>query len=121
MQILKNTHIYWLERRVISKLYIGQSATIRLDQEVTRRVKSEKGVRQGCCVSPILFDLYSEYPTSETLKGFEDFKTGQVICAVKYADDLVLLAEEETMLQGVTERLIKGGKYHGKKKNVENS
>jgi hypothetical protein len=52
----------------------------------------------------ILFNLYSEYLTKEALEGFGDFKiAGQVIRTVKYADDLVLLAREETVLQGMTE------------------
>jgi hypothetical protein len=43
----------------------------------------------------ILFSLYSEYLIKEALEGFGDFKIGvQVICNVKYADDLVILAEE---------------------------
>jgi hypothetical protein len=43
----------------------------------------------------------------EALEGFVDFKIGgQVIRNVKYADDLVLRAKEEAVLQGMTERLI---------------
>ena len=43
----------------------------------------------------------------EVLEGFVDFKTGgQVIRTVKYADDLVLRAKEEAVLQGMIERLI---------------
>jgi hypothetical protein len=46
--------------------------------------------------------MYSEYHTQEALESFGDFKIGgQVICNVKYADDLVLLAKEETVLQGL--------------------
>jgi hypothetical protein len=52
-------------------------------------------VRQGCCLSPILFNLYSQCLTKETLDGLGDFKTGgQIIQTVKYADDLVLMAKE---------------------------
>jgi hypothetical protein len=50
-------------------------------------------------------------------------KTGrrvrQVICTVKYADDLVLLAKEEAVLQGVTERLMEIGRCYGMEMNVE--
>jgi hypothetical protein len=58
-----------------------------------------KGVRQGCCLSPILFNLYSECLTKEALEGFGDLKIGQIINTVKYEDDLVLLAKEETVLR----------------------
>jgi hypothetical protein len=87
-----------------------QSVKIRLDQGERRSVKIGRGVRQGCCLSPIVFNLYSEYLTKEALEGFGDFKTGgQVIGTVKYADDLVLLAREEKVLQGVVDRLIEIG------------
>jgi hypothetical protein len=99
--------IDWCERRLISKLYMEQSVKIRLDQGETRSVKIGKGVRQGCCLSPILFNLHSEYLTNEALEGFGDFKIGgQVIHTVKYADYLVLLAREEKVLQGMVDGLI---------------
>ena len=50
-------------------------------------------------MSPIPFDLYSEYHNKEALEGFGDFKIGrQAIRAVKYADGIVLLAMEEAVL-----------------------
>jgi hypothetical protein len=52
-------------------------------------------------LSPSLFNLRSEYLTKEALEGFGDFKTGQLIRTVKYADDLVLLAKEEMVLQSM--------------------
>jgi hypothetical protein len=62
-------------------------------------VKTGRGVRQGCCLLLIPFNLYSDYLIKEALEGFGDFKiTGQVICTVKYADDFVLLAKEEAVL-----------------------
>jgi len=43
----------------------------------------------------------AKYLTKKDLKGFGDFNgRGQVICTTKYADDLVLLAKEEMVLQG---------------------
>jgi hypothetical protein len=96
----------WRERRLISKLYMEQSVKVRLNQGVTRSVKIGRGIRQGCCLSPILFNLYSEYLTKEALEGFGDFKTGgQVIRTGKYKHDLVLLVREEKVLQGMVNRL----------------
>jgi hypothetical protein len=82
--------------------------------------KIGRGVRQSCCLSPILFNLYSEYLTNEAREGFGDFTIGgQVIRTVKYADDLVLLAKEETVLQGMVDRLIETGISYGMEMNVE--
>jgi hypothetical protein len=83
-------------------------------------VKIGRGVRQGCCLSLILFNVYSENPTKEAPEGFGDFKIGeQVIHTVKYADELVLLAKEETVLQGMIDRLIEIGRCYGMEMNVE--
>jgi len=96
MQILKGTGIDWHERRLISKFYMAQSVKVRLNRGETRSVKIGRGVRQGCSLSPILFNLYSERLTKESLEGSGDFKIGrQIIHTVKYADDLVLLAKEK--------------------------
>ena len=73
-----------------------------------------------------LFNLYSEYLTKEALDGIGDFNFGgQIIQTLKYADELVLMAKEETVLQGMTEKLIETGRYYGvdmnvEKKNIEN-
>jgi hypothetical protein len=60
MEILKKTDIDWRERGLISKLYMDQSVKVRLDRRVTKSVKTGRGVRQGCYLLPLLFNLYSE-------------------------------------------------------------
>jgi hypothetical protein len=44
-------------KKIDSKLYMEQSVKIGLDQGETRSVKIGRGVRQGCCLSPTLFNL----------------------------------------------------------------
>jgi len=83
-------------------------------------MKIGRGVRQGCCLSPILFNTYSECLTKEALEGCGDFKIGgQIIHTVKYADDLVLLAKEEKALQDMIDKLIEIGRCYGMEMNVE--
>jgi hypothetical protein len=89
---------------------MDQRVKTRLDQWETRIVKIGRGVRQRHCLSSILFNFYSEYFTKKGLERFGDFKVGgQVILTVKCADDVVLLAKEETALEGVIDRIIEIG------------
>jgi len=70
-----------------------------------------KEVRQGCCLSPILCNLHNE--------SFGDFKIGgQILRTVKYVGDFVILAEEQTVLQGIFVRLTEIGRCSGVEMNV---
>jgi hypothetical protein len=63
--------------------------------------------------------LHSKYLNKDTLKAFGDFKIGKkVICTVKYADNLVLLPKEETVLWGMIDRPIETGICYGMEINV---
>jgi predicted nucleotidyltransferase len=85
-------------------------------------VKIGRGVGQRCCLSPILFNLYSECLTKEALEEFGDLKMGGLIInTVKYADYLVLLAKEEMVLQDMIDKLIEIGRCCGMEMNVENT
>ena len=71
-------------------------------------------------MSPILFNLYSECLTEEALHGLGDFNIGgQIIQTVKFADDLVLMANEEKPLHGMIDKLIESGRCYDMEMNVE--
>ena len=53
---------------------MNQNFKLRLDHGGTNRVKLGRKLGQGCCLSPILFNLYSSYFTKESIKGFTDVK-----------------------------------------------
>jgi hypothetical protein len=64
--------------------------------------------------------LYIECLTKEALEGSGYLKIGgQIINTVKYADDLVLLAKEEMVLQDEIDKLIEIGRFYGTEMNVE--
>ena len=54
------------------------------------------------------------------MDGLGDFNIGgQIIQTMKYADDLVLMAKEETVLQGMIDKLTEIGRCYGMEMNVE--
>jgi hypothetical protein len=78
MQILEGNGLDLRARRLTSKLEIDQSVKLRLNQGEKTSVKIEIGVRRECCLSQIVFNLCSEYLTSEALEWFGDFKMGGI-------------------------------------------
>jgi hypothetical protein len=57
--------------------------------------------------------MYSEWLTKEALDGLGDFVIrGQIIQIVKCVDDLVLMAKEETVLQGMIDKLTDLNSLH---------
>ena len=55
----------------------------------SREVRVERGVRQGCIISPLLFNLYSEFMMMEAMEGISF--NGINITDIRYADDAVLM------------------------------
>ena len=46
---------------LLRNLYAGQEATVRTEHGITDWFQIGKGVRQGCILSPCLFNFYAEY------------------------------------------------------------
>jgi len=89
------------------------------------KTEFEQGVRQGCILSPYLFNLIAELLMRYTLGGFVGcFRIGgRRITNLRYADDIVLIASSEEELQELVSRLhgaasMMGMKINGKKTEV---
>ena len=64
---------------LLRNLYAGQEATVRTGDETTDWFQIGKGVRQGCILSPCLFNLYAEYIMRNA--GLEEAQAGIKIAA----------------------------------------
>ena len=83
-------------------LYAGQEATVRIGHGTTDCFHIREGVRQGCILSPCLFNLYAENITRNS--GLDEAQagikiTGRNINNLRYADDTTLMAESEEELK----------------------
>ena len=89
---------------LLRNLYAGQEATVRTGYGTTDWFQIEKGVHQGCTLSPCLFNLYAEYIMRNA--GLEEAQAGIKIAGrnintLRYADDTTLMAESEEGLKSL--------------------
>jgi hypothetical protein len=81
---------------VIKNLYIKTTGTVRANQIFSNEFHPQRGVRQGCILSPQLFNIYGEYIMRKALQSWEGGTAinGRKINNLRYADDAVLLARD---------------------------
>ena len=87
---------------LLRNLYAGQEATVRTGHGKKDWFQIRKGVRQGCILSPCLFNLYAEYVMRNA--GLDEAKAGIWIARrninnLRYADNTTLMAESEEELR----------------------
>ena len=85
--------------------YRGASTTIKLPDGTTRAIPIQAGVKQGCPLSPIRFNLCIELILRRVKEIAAELKSGQCdhyrtpISCLAYADDLVIIARSRRALQ----------------------
>jgi len=89
---------------LLRNLYAGQEATVRTEHGTKDWFQIGKGVRQGCVLSPCLFNLYAEYIMRNA--GLEETQAGIKIAGrninnLRYADDTTLMTESEEELKSL--------------------
>ena len=104
------------------KLYAGQEATVRTGHGTTDWFQIGKGGRQGCILSPCLFNFYAEYIMRNA--GLEETQAGIKIAGrntnnLRYADDTTLMTESEEALKSLLMKVKEESEKVGLKLNIQ--
>ena len=99
-EILKEMETQHHLMLLLRNLYAGQEETVRTRHGTTDWFQIRKGVRQGCILSPCLFNLYTEYITQNA--GLDEAQAGikidgRTINNLRYSDDTTLMAQSEEL------------------------
>lgn len=114
---------YGIEPRIvdlIEALYSHAESTVLVGSAISDWFATTVGVRQGCLLSPCLFNLFLEYIMSDALEGFDgSVRIGGVqICNLRFADDIDLIAASVEELVNLTERVDSSARSLGMQINA---
>lgn len=114
-QCLKSKNIDNYNMRLLVNLYYNQTAAVRVENETTGEIPIRRGVRQGCVLSPLLFNMYSENIFQEALYNRTEGVRmgGEVINNIRYADDTAIMAESIEDLQLLLNRVYEASRRWG--------
>ena len=106
---------------VLRNLYAGQEATVRTGRG-TDFFQIRKEVRQGCILSPCLFNLYAEYIMRNA--GLDEAQVGIKIAGrniknLRYANDTTLMGEREEELKNFLMKVKEESEKVGLKLNIQ--
>ena len=107
---------------LLRNLYAGQEATVRTGHATTDWFQIGKGLRQGCILSPCLFNFYAEHIMRNA--GLDEAQTGIKIARrninnLRYADDTTLMAEIEEELKNLLMKVKEESEKVGLKFNIQ--
>ena len=107
---------------LLRNLYAGQEATVRTGHGTTGWFQIGKGVRQGCILSPCLFNLHVKYIIRNA--GLEEAQAGIKIAGrninnLSYVDDTTLMAESEEELKSLLMKVKEENEKVGLKLKIQ--
>ena len=107
---------------LLRNLYAGQEAIVRTGYEITDWFKIGKGVRQGCILSPCLFNFYAKYIMCNA--GLDEAQAGIKIAErniknFRYSDNTTLMAEGKEELKSPLMKVKEESEKAGLKLNIQ--
>lgn len=122
IEVLQKTGIDTKDLKIIRNLYWNQVSSVRLDGECTNDVNFLRGIKQGCILSPVLFNLYSEYIFREALQNMDEhgiILNGERINNIRYADDTVIFTDSISSLQALMDNVTRVSREYGLEINAQ--
>ena len=121
-KILKQMGIPDHQTCLLRNLYAGQGETVRTGHGTTDWFQIGKGGRQGCTLSPCLFNFYAEYIMRNA--GLEEAQAGIKIARkninnLRYADDTILMEESKEELKSLLLKVKEKSEKVGLKLNIQ--
>ena len=94
---------------ILRNLYEDQKATIRTEFGETEEISIGKGVRQGCILSPVLFNIYAEIIMRKVIEEYGEENGihigGRRLTNLRYADDTTLLEKSEEKMKELLQQV----------------
>lgn len=109
--------------QTMQALYAHSSSAVLLNNKIGDFFQTTVGVRQGCLLSPILFNLYLERIMIDTLHDHHTSISigGRPICNLRFADDIDLMGGSNQELQDLTNSLANSASAYGMEISSEKS
>ena len=115
-------HLTCLLTCLLRNLYAGQEATVRTGHGTMDWFQIRKVERQGCTLSPCLFNLYAEYIMWNA--GMDEAQVGIKIAGrninnLRYTDDTTFMAENKEKLKSLLMKVKEESEKFGLKLNIQ--
>ena len=91
--------------KILKEYYTDNNAYVKIGNELSDPIKVTKGLRQGCSLSPILFNIYLEKTLAHWKKSCGGMgvpiEENKFLFSLNYADDQVIIAQDAEDLEFV--------------------
>ena len=108
---------------IIQALYEQSTGSVMYGGALGEDFNITVGVRQGCLLSPVLFNIFLEIIMRSTLEDYQSSIScgGRQLSNLRFADDIDLITGSEHQLQDLTERLVRASSHFGMEISIEKS
>lgn len=108
---------------MIEALYKNACSAVLLNNQLGEFFRMTIGVRQGCLLSPVLFNIFLEKIMQETLHDHHTSISigGRPLCNLRFADDIDLMAGSNSELQNLTDKLSSSAGSYGMEISTDKS